>query len=407
MLISVYIHLPFCLKKCPYCDFVSYADPSISRAAYCDMVLKELEFFAGIFPRKPSVRSLYLGGGTPSLFEPALLEKIIQGVRTNFGLLENAEVTIEINPGSIDRRKMRAVLKEYLAMGINRTSIGIQSTRNDILERLGRIHRSHEGKFTYDCARSAGFSNISLDLIFGIYGQNCEEWLGDLAEAVSWGPEHISAYMLKAPPEWQPAEEEIVCDMYLSAVEVLEKAGLYQYEVSNFARTGKKCVHNFVYWCRESYLGIGAGAHSFLSSQLMRDAGFAGAEILFGITDSGGGVRFSNETDLSFYAEKTARDGNSIANVEKLTEEQELHEKIMLGLRLKEGIVLSQISPYLEKNGKNLIDEMIIQMKKDGLCEDDPKRLKLTPRGFLLADEISARITALLKGSSNLTSQRK
>lgn len=399
MTLSVYIHFPFCLKKCPYCDFVSYVNPPISKEEYCDFILKELDYFAQFLPQGTIVESVYLGGGTPSLFQPILLEKILTAIKTKLSLVDGAEVTIEINPRSIERERMKEVFRYYRAIGINRASIGIQSTRDNILQKLGRIHNAEDGKITYECARWAGFSDINLDLIFGVPGQNTKEWLADLSEAISWMPEHISAYMLKAPADWIPPEEDTLCAMYLSGVELLEKAGFHQYEVSNFARAGKKCVHNLVYWYRESYLGLGASAHSFFTPQLLKEVTCVDFHLPFAGIESAAGVRASNEVRLEAYAEKVAIAGNGIANVEKLDREQELCEKIMLGLRLKEGIVLSEISPYLREDRQKLLAELIAQMEKNKLCEQDSERLKLTPRGMLLADEISARISALLDGS--------
>lgn len=406
MTLSVYIHFPFCLKKCPYCDFVSYVNPPISKEDYCDSILKELDYFAQFLPQSTNVESVYLGGGTPSLFEPILLEKILTAIKTKLGLVDSAEITIEINPRSIEKEKMKDAFRHYLAMGINRASIGIQSTRDDILQKLGRIHNAEDGKITYEFARWAGFSNINLDLIFGVPEQNAKEWLADLSEAISWMPEHISAYMLKAPPDWVTPDEDILGTMYLSAVELLEKAGIHQYEVSNFARLGKKCAHNLVYWYRESsYLGLGASAHSFFTPQLLKEIAGVSTYLPFE-SENTAGVRASNEIGLEAYAEKVARTGNGIANVEKLDKEQELCEKIMLGLRLKEGIIVSEISSYLREDRQKLLAELMAQMEKDKLCEQDSERLRLTPRGMLLADEISARLSALLDGSSNLTFER-
>lgn len=330
------------------------------------------------------------------MFCHSLLNKVINAVNKEFGLCESAEISIEVNPASLGKRTMHNVFKHYVEMGINRLSIGVQSTKDAVLRRLGRIHSAQDGKITYECARSAGFSNINLDLIYGVPGQTYEDWLADLKEAVSWEPEHISAYLLKAPQGWNVPDEETLCQMYLSTVEMLEKAGFYQYEVSNFARRPKECAHNLAYWRGDHYLGLGASAHSYFSADVWWKLSHDDVNGVFEREENSPAVRFSNEASLNNYMNKVEKSGNAISNIEKLTLEQIMCEKIMLRLRLKEGLALTMITPFFKGDDEKFLNEIIRGLEMHGLAEIKDGMLNLTPKGFLLADEITARLCAFL-----------
>ena len=242
--LSVYIHIPYCLRKCPYCDFVSYDNLDLKHEEYIEGVTKELGHYAAVLDKPSPAKTVYLGGGTPSLLHAGLVEKILSEVRRHLGIKKGAEITIEANPGALDMKRLRG----YREAGVNRISIGVQSTDLESLRVLGRIHTAHEGRRAYLDAHRAGFETVGIDLIFGLPGQTAANWAKDLREALSWKPDHVSAYILKAPKGWQTPDEETISQMYIDTVAAVEASGLKQYEISNFATPGKQSRHNSVYW---------------------------------------------------------------------------------------------------------------------------------------------------------------
>jgi len=268
--LSVYVHLPWCIRKCPYCDFNSHAlrgaEPPDDR--YIDALVRDLEYEAGRSGRR-SIGSIYFGGGTPSLFPAPALGRFLAALDRVFGLDAGAEITLEANPGAAEAGRFR----DYRALGINRLSIGVQSLNDAHLRVLGRVHDAAAGRAAVTAARAAGFDNFNTDLMYGLPGQTPEQALADLAGIAALGPSHVSWYQLTiepntefhhAPPRLPPDED--LWRMHEAGLEFLDSAGYAQYEVSAHARSGARCRHNMNYWEFGDYLGLGAGAHGKLGA---------------------------------------------------------------------------------------------------------------------------------------------
>ncbi len=258
------MHVPWCVRKCPYCDFNSHeAHGAIPETAYVDALLADLEQeLPSVWGR--TVGSVFIGGGTPSLLSPEALERLLSGVRARLKLLPDAEVTLEANPGTVEQGKF----SEFRAAGVNRLSIGVQSFDDDLLQRIGRIHGRREAIRAAEAAHGSGFDNFNLDLMFGLPGQSLRQAEDDVATAVALAPTHISYYQLTLEPntafQARPPvlpDDEVVDDIQLGGQARLAAGGYDQYEVSAYARAGYRCRHNLNYWCFGDYLGIGAGAH--------------------------------------------------------------------------------------------------------------------------------------------------
>jgi putative oxygen-independent coproporphyrinogen III oxidase len=266
--LSLYVHIPWCVRKCPYCDFNSYRAPgAIDERAYIDALLRDLDQdMARVWGRR--ILSIFMGGGTPSLFSPESIDALLSGVRARLPFDADTEVTLEANPGSVDAERFTG----FRAAGVNRLSIGIQSFDPEKLQRLGRIHGREEALRALDAARCANFNNVNLDLMFGLPQQTPEQALSDVRRAIELAPEHISLYQLTIEPNTvfsahPPAlpDEDSVWQMQQRLQDLLARNGYRQYEVSAYAQAGKQCQHNFNYWQFGDYLGIGAGAHAKIS----------------------------------------------------------------------------------------------------------------------------------------------
>ncbi len=262
--LSLYIHIPWCVRKCPYCDFNSHeAGGAIPQHAYVDALLADLEQDLPAVWGRP-VETVFIGGGTPSLLEPDAVGDLLSGVRARVVLQPGAEITLEANPGTVDRERFR----DFRAAGINRLSIGVQSFRDDMLERLGRIHGARDAIRATEAAHAAGFANINLDLMFGLPGQSRQQAVDDLRTAIDLEPAHLSWYELTIEPNtWfhhhppQLPDDTVLWDMQRAGRPLLERRGFARYEVSAWASSGRRCRHNLNYWQFGDYLGIGAGAH--------------------------------------------------------------------------------------------------------------------------------------------------
>jgi oxygen-independent coproporphyrinogen-3 oxidase len=270
---ALYIHIPFCQRKCNYCDFVSYAGKEGLIDGYVDALIRELESLRSTV--HDPLSTIFFGGGTPTLLEPRHFGQIINTIICHLSLdIGHSELSVEANPGTADIKKLRALRQ----LGLNRLSIGVQSFNDQHLKTLGRIHDSATAKRFYQDARDAGFDNINLDLIFALPGQNLNEWKADLEQAIELKPEHLSTYNLqieegtpfysafRIPNSALPSEDEEL-SMYEHTIETLTANGYRHYEISNFAKPGFECQHNFVYWRNGNYLGVGAGAHSHINGQ--------------------------------------------------------------------------------------------------------------------------------------------
>lgn len=267
--LSLYVHFPWCVRKCPYCDFNSHAARGeIPEREYVDALLRDLDHELRALAQPPAIRTIFMGGGTPSLFSGAAVARLLDGVRARVALAADAEVTLEANPGTADAANFRA----YRTAGVNRLSIGVQSFDAPMLKALGRIHGPDEARRAFELARAAGFGTINLDLMYALPSQSAAQARADLDAAIALGPEHLSYYHLTIEPNTEfaarpPAvpDGDTAWELQLAGQARLAEAGYAQYEVSAYARDGRRCAHNLAYWTYGDYLGIGAGAHGKLT----------------------------------------------------------------------------------------------------------------------------------------------
>lgn len=323
--LSLYIHIPFCVRKCDYCDFLSAPADDATKEAYVQALLLELESYADSVLAERKVKTVFIGGGTPSVLEEGQIVRILYKIKTVFKLEPGCEISMEINPGTVD--KFKSVC--YFDEGINRLSIGLQSADNLFLKRLGRIHTYEEFLATYDAVRQAGFRNVNIDLMSALPGQSVRQYLEGLRKVVALSPEHISAYSLiieEGTPFFDkynnncdllPDEQEDR-EMYEGTKEILAEAGYERYEISNYAKTGFECKHNIVYWERGDYLGIGLGSSSLIDN-----------------------IRFKNECNLKKYIKAWISGAGESARQkdrEVLTVQAQMEEFMFLGLRMMRGV---------------------------------------------------------------------
>ena len=375
---ELYVHIPFCVRKCRYCSFTSYAAKENDYAEYIALLLKEAEKRAAEIAEP--LHTVYIGGGTPSLLPPELLKRLLDGLKKIFGFDQVTEFTSEANPGTINDKWLQSAV----SCGINRLSIGMQAYQDDLLKVLGRIHRYDDVRSSVISARHAGICNINLDLIFGLPGQKLRDWRETLDAALDLAPDHISAYGLipeEGTPIWDDLhsgrlnlpESEEEREMYELAVSKLGAYGFRQYEISNFARPGYECLHNIGYWTQIPYTGLGLSAASMYNIQIRRE----------GMTYS----RRANPSGLDQYIEMICS-GRIYAGSEEISEAEARFETMMLGLRMNEGV--SEDSFY-RMHGISLDSCYGIKLsffEKNGLMYHENGRWKLTPRGFDIQNSI-------------------
>lgn len=364
---GLYVHVPFCAKKCLYCDFNSVTYDDNSANEYLNALKKELHAY-----REMDFNSVYIGGGTPTIYHPEDLDRMLSIIFKTVICAGNQEKTIEANPRTLNREKLR-ILKKY---GINRLSIGAQSFNDNLLKTIGRIHNSDEFRDIYTLARDEGFRNINVDLLFAIPGQTGKDWLADLEKISEYAPEHVSAYGLtveKDTPlysmicsgQMKPVSEDASADMYQQTIETLESRGYVRYEISNFSKPGYECAHNINYWNMGAYAGIGAGASSFLN-----------------------GERRVNEKNISEYIKRILQNGSAVSQKERISSETAVKEEIMLGLRKAEGI---DEENFRGKYGVTVADRFADAVKNNislGFLKQENGRLSLTEKGLLVANSV-------------------
>ncbi|MCL6447018.1 MAG: radical SAM family heme chaperone HemW [Armatimonadetes bacterium] len=375
MSIGLYIHVPFCLKKCNYCDFISYPYNEKDADAYLNALIKEMELVsASLPPEAKEVETIYLGGGTPTCLPAPALAAILGSCRRCFFVLPGAEITVEANPGTVDGVKL-AALREA---GVNRLSLGVQAVQERLLKFLGRMHTFEQAREAVRMAREAGFANLNLDLIFGIPGQTPADWEECLKRILDLRPSHVSTYGLQleeGTPLWRdvqagkvaPVDEEAELAMFELAIEILTAAGLIHYEISNFAVPAGRCRHNLRYWRNLPYLGLGPAAHSF-----------------------SGSCRFSNETSLEKYVVRLKAGELPVAGREKLTRQTLLAETVFLGLRLREGLDLKAFADRFGQAVEEVYRVELDRLLKLNLIEIKNNFLRLTPRGLPVANQVFA-----------------
>lgn len=376
---SLYVHIPFCEKKCAYCDFYSVA----SRGGMQDFLAalgREIELAAPAGEGR-SFETVFFGGGTPSLLPPPAVADILARLRGAFVVLPDAEITLEANPGAVAEGN----LDGYRAAGVNRLSVGVQSFLEDELRFLGRIHGAAEARAVVRRARGAEFSNISLDLIYGLPGQRPDAWRRSLDEALALGTEHLSAYNLiveESTPLARmvrsggvaPNPSAFDAELYALTMDLLADAGYEQYEVSNYARPGRRCRHNLAYWTHEPYLGFGPSAHSF-----WRD----------GCTPYG--RRWWNRADLAGYTRALDRGLPPRGGEETLGPREALLERMFLGLR-SDGVNLARLREEFGWSPEEGTGGPVEELLAASLATLRRGVLRLTRRGYLLCDEITARL---------------
>ena len=371
--LGLYIHIPFCKAKCAYCDFYSLAHSEEKMDAYTAALLRHLEEVA---PRAAGMQvdTVYFGGGTPSYLGAARLCRILQTVLRRYDVARDAEITLEANPDSAgDWKELRRLRRA----GFNRLSLGVQSTDDALLRRIGRVHTYEQVQQAVKAARQAKFTNLSLDLIYGLPGQTMEDWQRTLADAVALGPEHLSCYGLKleeGTPLWQQRQtltlpdDDAQADMYLYTVAALGEMGYEQYEISNFAKPGKASRHNLKYWNMEEYAGFGPGAHSDF-----------------------GGVRYGYVRDIdSYIAGKLVLSESE--NDSTLARD---YEYVMLSLRTAAGIDRQTFEKRYRQRFQPM-ETLFEQYEKAGLALPTEGGWRLTPRGFLVSNSIIAALQEAL-----------
>ncbi|HWQ68427.1 MAG TPA: radical SAM family heme chaperone HemW [Patescibacteria group bacterium] len=373
---GLYIHIPYCLSRCHYCDFNSYHFDTVQVEQYLEALAQEIVLRASSDAiRGRRVCSVFFGGGTPSVLHASQLIGVLDQCRAAFTFEAGAEVSLEANPGTVDLPKLRA-LREG---GVTRLSVGVQAIQDRLLQRIGRAHTAHEAERAFRLMREAGFSNINLDLMFGLPGQNMDDWSETLDWAIGVGPEHLSAYGLileEGTPLYQEhrkgeiglPDEETETGMYQMAVDRLRNAGFEHYEISNFARPGFRCRHNLVYWQHQEYHGIGAGAHSFVA-----------------------GRRFYNELLPARYVSAIAERGTAVACGEELSAEMLRSERLMLGLRLRSGLDVQTFKDVLGVEELAASDRVTRLLDDGFLCLKDG-RVQIAERGLLVANELIVQL---------------
>lgn len=371
--LGIYIHIPFCKQKCYYCDFVSYSNKCSEVKEYIESLKKEIKEFDF---SNYKVTSIYIGGGTPSYIDSIYIVEILselkEKLKCNLIEFKDIEITIEVNPGTVDTKK----LNDYKKSGINRLSIGLQSTKNDILKKIGRIHTYQEFLEIYKLARETGFKNINIDLMIGIPGQKIGDLKNTLQDIIKLEPEHISVYSLiieENTPiekmlengEIKLPDEDLERNMYWYVKNTLELNGYNHYEISNFAKFGKESRHNLNCWNQEEYIGFGVAAHSYLN-----------------------GIRFSNAISVEEYIQniKNNRKDENIQIEESQSLEDKKNEFMMLGFRKIQGVDIARFKEKFIDNPIFLYRENLNKLVEEGLIEVDLNHIKLTNKGIDLAN---------------------
>lgn len=366
--LGIYIHIPFCKQKCYYCDFISYSDKCNQISNYIDSLIKEIE---GFDCSNYKVTSIYIGGGTPSYVDSKYIKQILTKLHKKVDFKE-VEITIEVNPGTVTRKK----LQDYKEQGINRISIGLQSTKDRLLRKIGRIHTYQEFLEAYYLAKEVGFKNINVDLMLGLPNQTIQDLKESLNKIIELNPNHVSVYSLIVEEETKIAKllqegkielpsEEQERNMYWYVKNLLELNGYHHYEISNFAKEGKESRHNMNCWNQEEYIGFGVAAHSYINN-----------------------VRFSNTSNIEEYIENmnNANYQKNVTIEEKQTLEDKRNEFMMLGFRKLDGVNISKFKEKFIENPIFLYRDKLNKLSAEGLIEIDLNHIKLTNKGLDFAN---------------------
>ena len=368
--LGIYIHIPFCVSKCKYCDFLSMPMEEYAHEKYIKALCKEIEFFANEYREKYIVKSVFFGGGTPSVLKCEFMKEIFDVLYSNFQFQQACEITVECNPGTVDSNK----LMFYKRNGVNRLSFGLQSVNNDELMALGRIHSYGDFLSSYEMAVKAGFNNINVDLMSALPGQTVDSWKKTLKEIIRFKPAHISAYSLileEGTPLYDMVNsgqinnlpvEDTEREIYRLTDEILTKYGYHRYEISNYSHNGMECEHNKIYWTGGEYAGFGLGAASLI-----------------------GRKRYTNTRSFESYLE------NPLCDKEEetiLTEQDSMAEFMYLGLRMMEGVSPSEFRIRFGRHITNVYGEVLRKYTEGGFIEYCDERIRLTEKGIDVSNVI-------------------
>lgn len=366
--LELYIHIPFCVQKCQYCDFLSGPSDQETKNRYIEALLNEIQAVQGV--EAYEIVSVFIGGGTPSVLEAEAIASIIEAIREKFYFASEVEITIEANPGTVDLEKLQI----YHKSGINRLSLGLQSTDPSELKMLGRIHTYEEFLQSYQWAREAGFHNINIDMMFAIPGQTGEAWREHLYQVAELKPEHISAYSLIieegtpfAERELDLPDEDTEYQMYEDTAAVLEEYGYHQYEISNYAKKGYTCRHNIGYWRRTEYLGLGLGAASLYE-----------------------GRRFSNTRDMQEYLKFSGNTERIRKDIVELSRNDQIEEFMYLGLRMTEGVSEIDFEQNFGQKLEDIYGSVLKKYKETGFLEKIGTNWRFTRKGIHVSNHILA-----------------
>ena len=370
--IGIYIHIPFCKKKCFYCDFCSYENFANYYEEYIESVINEIRNFK--LKENLLVKTVYIGGGTPSIIDAKFIEKIFTELKNKFYIDKNVEATIEVNPGTVNKEK----LETYKLIGINRISIGLQSTNDNLLKLIGRIHDYEEFEDCYTLARNVGFSNINVDLMIGLPTQTLEDVKESLKNIINKDPEHISVYSLILEDDTklkklvddkilEVPDDDTERAMYWMVKDILEKNGYYQYEISNFSKKTYESKHNTDCWKQKEYIGFGAAAHSYFNN-----------------------LRYSNICDITKYINNIRYNEfeKNIEVQELQNKEDKMNEYMILSLRMIEGVSIDSFIEKFEENPKIKYQKEIEKLRNQNLISYNNKYIKLTKKGIDFANVV-------------------
>jgi putative oxygen-independent coproporphyrinogen III oxidase len=374
---ALYIHWPFCAKKCPYCDFNSHVRDLVDVAAWRDALLADMRNEAELAGGEP-LHSIFFGGGTPSLMPPALVEALLQKAEALWGFDANIEITLEANTSSVEAANFAALTQA----GVNRVSLGVQSLEDDTLQFLGRLHGAQEALDAVETAQQ-NFDRVSIDLIYARPGQSAEQWTAELSRALALGTDHMSLYQLTIEPNtrfatdvrrgvFTPLDDDPAGDLYALTQKIMNAAGLPAYEISNHAKPGQESRHNLTYWRYQDYCGIGPGAHG-----------------------RRGGVATERHKKPENYLLAVSEHGHGIKDQRALSMGEQASEALLMGLRLAEGIDLSKLEARFGIPSTDLINADRLALLSDlGLLEYDSGRITVTPSGMPLLDALLGEIVA-------------
>jgi oxygen-independent coproporphyrinogen-3 oxidase len=376
---GIYIHWPYCAAKCPYCDFNSHVKRELGEERYLAAIVREVSFYAGLTPGR-RVATVFFGGGTPSLMRPATVERILDAIAANWPIEPDAEITLEANPSSVEAERFADLRRA----GVNRVSLGVQSLRDDQLRFLGRLHDVTEAKAAIGVAHRH-FDRVSFDLIYARPGQKPAEWRAELTEALALASGHLSLYQLTIEPGTAfyrlhesgklrvPADDEAAA-LFEITQELCEAAGRPAYEISNHARPGEESRHNLIYWRYGEYAGLGPGAHGRI----------AGPE---------GRMALSAERDPARWAAQAGREGHGLIQREILGRREEAEERLLMGLRLTEGL---DLAAFGERSGHDLSPPAVDMLVEDGLLRRDGGRIAATAEGRLVLNALIGTLAGAL-----------